>query len=269
MKDYADPAAYWETRLTQQFDLTGVGYSLLGPYYNNRLYAARLQALERALAQANASLKGAHVLEVGCGSGFYTAYCAQQSVSSYTGLDITAVSVTNLRQQFPQFNFLQADISATNLNLAEKPDVVLIADVLFHIVEEKKFELAIKNMAGWLPTGGLLILSDIFPPKTSRIAAHFLGRSLEAYKHVLASQGLTILHLEPIFALLQPPPVVPGMTLPWKAYGWLWRYGWRVAKWPFLAKPLAKGLGFLDNHFMLPRFGQHAPNSKWLLAVKS
>lgn len=40
---------YWERRLRQHFDLTGVGCIALGRRYNYQLYKARLEALERGL----------------------------------------------------------------------------------------------------------------------------------------------------------------------------------------------------------------------------
>ncbi len=106
MKDeYANPAAYWETRLTARFDLTGAGCGMLGPRYNAYLYQARLRALERALNKIGCSFQGQRILEVGCGTGFYTAYCAQQEVVDYVGIDITSISVHRLAQQYPQLPF--------------------------------------------------------------------------------------------------------------------------------------------------------------------
>lgn len=72
--------SYWQERLQQHFDLTGAGHAGLGPRYNAWLYKARLEALERGLISSGRTLKGACVLEAGCGTGFYTEYCLRQEV---------------------------------------------------------------------------------------------------------------------------------------------------------------------------------------------
>ncbi len=268
MNDYSNPATYWETRLAARFDLAGAGYATLGPRYNARMYQARLDALERALAAVNRSLKGTRVLEVGCGTGFYTDYCARQGVADYVGLDITEVSVVTLRQRYPKFTFLQADVTNGTLNLEMAFGIVLAADVLFHIVDEKAFCIAMQNICRWVEPKGLLILSDVFPPVTVRTALHCRHYALNKYEQLLAAQGLSVAHIEPIFAILHPPPLILGTSFVWRAYAWLWRYGWRLARWSLADWALPTTLGWLDEHFFLPRFGLHAPNSKWLLAVK-
>ena len=99
MKGYANPARYWEERLHKQFDLVGVGYNGLGPHYNAIMYEERLVALDHALATLGQSLRGKRVLEVGCGSGFYTAHCQRVGVSDYIGVDLTSVSVRTLQRR--------------------------------------------------------------------------------------------------------------------------------------------------------------------------
>src|SRR5687767_7087464 len=111
MSDYTDPHKYWDERLSSHFDLTGVGHRSLGPYYNQYMYRVRLRTLEWALKASGYQFAGKRVLEVGCGTGFYTGLCQRQGVASYTGVDIAPVSVRNLSQRFPHFTFLRADIA--------------------------------------------------------------------------------------------------------------------------------------------------------------
>jgi SAM-dependent methyltransferase len=233
------------------------------------MYQVRLQTLERALAKVNHSLTGARVLEIGCGTGFYTHYFSQKGVADYVGLDITSVSVTALQKQYPQFNFLQADVTQPGAEPGTGFDIVLVADVLFHIVDDSAFAIAIQNIASWLRHDGLLVLSDIFPPITTQTATHSRNRSLDDYQIHFCLCGLKILHLEPIFALLQPPPLVPNVSWSWQLYAWLWRYGWRLARWAPLDWLLPRLLGQLDERFFLPRLGVAAPNNKWLLGTKA
>lgn len=261
--------SYWEERLRRRFDLTGAGCIVLGPRYNARLYRARAEALERALRTAGYTLRGADVLEVGCGTGFYTEYCLKCQVDTYVGVDITSVSVETLRERYPNLRFIQADISADEISeIDEKFDVVLAADVLFHLVDDAAFEKAIRNLCSALCPGGLLIVSDVFSASTVQVASHVRLRSLEMYNRTLVENCVRILHVEPIFALLQPPPYLPDASWFWKGYSRFWRLGWRLARWQVIDRLVPTVLAWLDSRLFLPTWGNRAPNNKWLLAVK-
>lgn len=269
MSEYSNPSAYWETRLSRHFDLTGVGYGALGPHYNARMYQARLQALERALTASGRTLANAHFLEVGCGIGFYTEYARRHGIADYVGLDITSQSISRLREVYPQFRFYQADISCTSIELDEEFDIVLAADVLFHIVDDDAFRRALHNIASRLKPNGLFIVSDVFPPQTLQTSVHVRSRALEDYVACLRPDGVQPLHIEPIFAILQPPPLIPGFPGGWRIYSRLWRYWFRLARWSLIDRLLPDFLSWLDRRFFLPRYGIKAPNTKWLLAMKS
>jgi len=185
------------------------------------------------------------------------------------GVDITSVSVSRLRQLYPQFEFVQADISSAEADeIGTGSDLVLASDVLFHIVQDEAWRKAIQNSAARLREEGFLILSDVFPPQPTRIAEHVRLRSLSDYCAELSEAGLRMRHIEPIFAVLQPPPLIPGVSWPWRAYARLWRHGWRVARWSVVDRLLPPVSGWLDQRFFIPKLGDGAPNSKWLFATR-
>lgn len=266
-QDY-EPAAYWEERLRRRFDLTGVGHGSLGPGYNTRLYRARRRALDRALRAVGRDLGGRRVLDIGCGSGFYTEYSLEKGAGDYVGIDITRVSIETLRLRYPDFQFMIGDVSSERLIMEAPFDLILAADVLFHIVDDQAFSRALANIAAWLSPGGVLILSDVFPETTLQTAAHCRYRSRDTYRTLLERSSLRISHMEPIFALLQPPPYGVRASPLWRTYAWIWRYGWRVARLRFFDRILPVGLGWLDDAVALKAFGRNAPNAKWLVAVK-
>jgi 2-polyprenyl-3-methyl-5-hydroxy-6-metoxy-1,4-benzoquinol methylase len=270
MNIYSNPSAYWEARLTKHFDLVGVGHAVLGPYYNQRMYVVRLRALERVLAASGIYLSGQDVLEIGCGIGFYTQVCRQQRVASYTGVDITRVSVQNLAHRYPEFCFIQADVGDPGFAIREQFDVILAADVLFHIVDDNRFQSAIANLSNSLRPGAHLILSDVLSFRTAQTDPHCRLHSLNTYQEILAQHGLTVRQIEPIFAVLQPPVAMPGTAPLWRIYALLWRYGFgRLAHWRWFDRIVPALLDKLDERFFLPRAGTGTPNSKWLVAVKS
>lgn len=266
MKAYADPTAYWESRLSKHFDLTGAGYAALGPVYNMRMYEARLRALERALSHIQRRLTGATVLEVGCGTGFYTDYCAKEKVARYVGVDLTSVSVEILEQRHPGFRFLQADITEDVYDPPSDFDIVLAADVLYHIVDDIAFGRAVHRLRQALKPGGLLIISDVFPPVTGHSAAHVRLRSLFDYEQMLRQLGLEVKHLEPIFVALQPPVAFPHASLGYRAYVRVWGFILRLTAWQPFEAVLSSALAWIDEKFLLRRMGKRAHTVKWLLA---
>lgn len=214
---------YWEERLRQNFDLTGAGHAGLGRHYNAWLYKARLEALEKGLASIGRTLQGTCVLEAGCGTGFYTEYCRRQGVYTYVGVDITSVSVEILQERYPEFRFIRADI--TEQTIEGEFDIVLAADVLFHIVDDAAFERAVQNLCSVLLPHGLLIISDVFPKCTTQVAPHVRLRSLDEYNRLLNENHIHLVLIEPIFAILQPPPFIPYAPWIWKGYALLGREG--------------------------------------------
>lgn len=202
------PDIYWQWRLSKYFNLMGAGCVSLGPYYNAQLYEARLRALERGLYSIGRSLCGSTVLEAGCGTGFYTEYCFQQGVKTYTGIDIAQISVYTLQRRYPCFKFIQADISVDIPSDLGDFDIVLAADIMFHIILDDAFNRAIQNLLSHLKSGGLLIVSDLFPQTKIQPAPHVCFHSIDEYIRLFSQNCVYIIHQEPIFFLLYPLPLI-------------------------------------------------------------
>ncbi len=266
MKQYT-PHDYWEQRLQNRFDLTGVGHAGLGPYYNALLYERRKEKLFTACSKTGLSLPGSSVFEVGCGTGFYTQLFSQNQVQKYVGLDITSISIDSLKMRFPDFQFICADISAFDTSAERSSfDVVFAADVLFHIVDERKFEQAIQNMSDLLRVGGVLIISDIFPRKTVQIAPHVRLRSMQRYQDLLLRCSLDVICVEPIFVLLHPSPPIDNNALQ-KAMQMFWRIAFRYSRSVIVDRGLSGFLAWVDR-YLLPNYSHVLPNTHWLFAQK-
>lgn len=270
MTDYRDPAQYWQQRLSASFDLRGVGYAALGPAFNAVLYQVRMATLSRALQATGGPLTGQRVLEIGCGTGIYTALCREQHVAAYTGVDLTEVSVSNLAGNYREFKFLRADVGAASFPVHEQFDTVLIADVLFHVVEPMHFERALQHAANCLRVDGRLIVSDVWSRSSARVAEHVCIRSRADYAEQLGRCRLQLQHVEPIFTVLQPPPLVPGTPLAWRAYARLWQHVLlRVAQQRWFDRHVPRLLSWLDAEIFLARAANtDLPNSCWLVATK-
>jgi SAM-dependent methyltransferase len=138
------------------------------------------------------------VLDVGCGTGFFTAFYLERG-ASVTGLDLTAASVEGLRRNFPDARFEQADVS--EIAIDAEYDLVNVFDVFFHIVDDARWETALRNVCRALRPGGLLVYSDVFMAPTGQ-ADHNRTRVLERHRQVLASMDMEVLSLRPTHVLL-------------------------------------------------------------------
>lgn len=263
---YSDPSRYWEERLTRNFDLTRAGHANLGPRYNAMLYRLKRDALDRAFHASRVEVGGAKVLDVGCGTGFYTGYFSEKGAAKYIGIDLTKVSVMRLRQAYPAFSFSQMDISTERLASGETFDIVLCADVLFHIIDDNGFEAAIRNMSAAIVPGGILVVSDFFSPVATRLAEHVHLRSRREYWQVFQEVGLAPQLLEPISCIMHPPPRIPNGPRGWKMYARLWELCWRVEKLNWVDHLAPSMLGPLDARLVRMGLGARTVNLKWLVA---
>ena len=193
-----EPRRFWEERLSEQFDLRGTGEPGLTIAYNRACYALRRKVLERALREAGVELTGARVLDVGCGTGFWTSYYLEHG-ADVTGVDIAPTSIERLRQRFPQARFELLDVG-------EAPpqgrfDVVNVFDVLYHITDEARFEAALRHLAAAVAPGGVLLVTDLFA-EPAFLAEHNRMRGLPRYQEVLVPAGLTVGRLHPTHVII-------------------------------------------------------------------
>jgi SAM-dependent methyltransferase len=197
------PREFWEERLREQFDLRGTGETGLSLAYNRACYRLRERVLERALREARLDPAGRDVLDVGCGTGFFTELYLRWG-ARVTGIDITAVAVERLSVRFPQARFLHGDVGETPL--AERFDVVNVFDVLYHITDDGRWEQAVRNLAGAVAPGGLLLITDVFaaggPAGQGDLADHNRMRSLDRYRGLLDAGGIAVERLHGTHVLL-------------------------------------------------------------------
>ena len=138
--------------------------------------------LTRALVSAGVSPSGARVLDVGCGTGFWTEYYAARG-ARYTGVDIAQVSVDRLAARYTAQRFLRADVSD---GVPGGPyDLVNVFDVLYHVTDDARWQAALLHLAGAVVPGGLLLVTDASRRRRPAEAAHNLMRSLARYEQVL------------------------------------------------------------------------------------
>ncbi len=213
-----DPRAFWEQRLSDQFDLRGTGETGLSLAYNRACYELRRTVLDRALRESGVDPRDRTVLDVGCGTGFFTAYYLGRG-ARVTGLDLAPTAIERLAKRHPDARFVLADVSESVP--AGTWDLVNAFDVLYHITDDARWERAVANLALAVALQGSLLLTDTFAEAPARAQAHNVTRPLSRYRDLLAARGLEVQALYPTHVLLNRElgPFRPLNRLPGLLYG--------------------------------------------------
>ncbi len=199
--------AYWNNRLRDNWGPHGVGALVYGRYYNAWLYKVRKNVFRRVVSRLDIDLSKSNILDVGCGTGFYIEQWKKLRAGKLTGVDISDVSITYLSREFPEVNFYRLDISEDIRPLTQGTfDIVSAFDVLFHIVNDDRYQEALKNIYYLLRDGGYFLFSDNFLHGESKgYMDYWKGRSLSFIKAELERVGFRIILRNPMFVLMNSP----------------------------------------------------------------
>jgi len=258
------PAEFWDDRLRHHFDLMGVGYSRLGKPFNVALYRQRLVVLGRTTRRFRIRPKGADVVELGPGTGFYVDYWRTCQIGSLLGLDIAAVAAERLAAQFPEYRFIAADITEHWPAADASADIVTAFDVLFHITDDDRFEAALREAGRVLRPGGILLVSDLFLHRTPFRAFHQVSRTLSQYEATLAAAGFDILGRMPIFVAMHPALDLPDGRRKRLATNWWSWLEQRLVDEPKRGFRLGRVLGWIDRGLTKVSWG--GPSTELLVA---
>lgn len=175
-----DSKRYWGDRFSKfRFDLRGAGHGSLTHRENLSMYNEAKRGFLGYIKKLGIVPSRSRVLEIGCGSGFYTNTMHERKVKEYTAIDITDAMLPSLKEKFPRFNFQQKDITE------EEPegmfDAIIMIDVTQHITNPGKFSRAMRHVRGHLKTRGYFIVTS-WLDKHAKKAYYEVSRSLEDYK---------------------------------------------------------------------------------------
>ena len=210
-----NPKDYWERRLKENASLHGTGFLGLGRNYNNWMYRIRKKIFLHKMKSMHIDFKNTDILDIGSGTGFYVGLWKELGVRSLVGIDITNISVEYLKRQYPNEEFYQLDIGGEeeqdddskidNIRRIRKYDIVSGFDVLFHIVDDKRYDQAIKNVHSLLKPDGFFVFSDNFVHKDTIRSVHQVSRTLNIIEKTLIRNGFEIVERCPMFVLMNAP----------------------------------------------------------------
>jgi len=209
LEDKFDAGAYWRDRVVSGADLSVVGHRSMGPAYNGQIYERRLEVLdEMLLRHSDKPVEQLRVLDIGCGSGFYTAYWAVRGVVDYLGVDISLDTIEHLSSLHPDYQFLQADMTERRIAaLLELPpfDAVTIFDVFYHIVDDERFMNAVEHVGSMTSGSGCVFVMDQLNPKRYQLSKHVVYRDRTTYLETFRQNELCLVDEELLFHFLVPP----------------------------------------------------------------
>ena len=164
------PKTFWNELLSSSFDLKGVGHYRLSNEENLKMYEEKKRILKEQMDNAGLTVSSAtNVIEIGTGVGYWTEYLKSLGITKYTGNDIAEISVTKLKEKYPEYNFIQGDIS--EVNLPENTfDLGVMIDVTQHITDDDRFNTAMDNLWKSLKKGAYLIITMWDPKKNVYLA---------------------------------------------------------------------------------------------------
>jgi 2-polyprenyl-3-methyl-5-hydroxy-6-metoxy-1,4-benzoquinol methylase len=240
------PKTYWETRLKERFDLTGVGFRRKSVAFNRWVYKVRTEALYELFRKYGWSIKSRAVLDVGCGTGYFIEYWLNRKAHPVIGIDIAETSIKKLKNAFPAAEFYLRDLTEPDPEIKEKFDYISVFDVLFHIVDDDLFAKAIENLASLCRPGCKIFVTDLFGSKTIAGVKHCRNRSQDMYMEVFSRSGFKLTDLSPLFFVLLPPSRVSNIVLRWTGI-LVWEAVTWITRWQVFGELLGRALYSIDS----------------------
>jgi len=161
------------------FDLRSVGNCTLSPEENERVYQQAGEIFLHLCRQENIDFENASVLDIGCGTGFYTQILRDNGVRRYLGADIIDDRFEVLRSRFPDYSFRQLDITKEPLDSSY--DLIIMIDVTQHIVDDRKFSAAMQNVRSHLAEDGVFIVTSWNAEKRTQRTYYEVARPISCY----------------------------------------------------------------------------------------
>lgn len=232
-----DSKKYWDERLTNHYDLMGVGDISHTLNYNKWSYKVTKQRLKYLFKKYVPAGNGS-VLDIGAGTGFVIDIW-QGFQKQINGIDISATAVKQLSKKYPAHIFFEVDAGKEELPFADNSlQAVSASSVLYHIVEDEALVKLLSSIHRVLLPGGFFIFSDNFVHTQNRIISHQKCRTLEEYEIMLRSNGFEIVDRVANYVLFNQPVDANGrffrktwriLTLTSKKYKWF-----DAVIWPLL-----------------------------------
>jgi ubiquinone/menaquinone biosynthesis C-methylase UbiE len=208
-----DPKQYWNDRLSNHYDLIGVGDISLTMNYNKWSYMVTKRRLKNLIIKYVSDTNDS-VLDIGPGTGFVIEIW-QQLNKRIIGIDISVEAVKRLKHKFPEQQFYEIDAGNEELPLDDNSLVaVTAASVLYHVVDDNALRKLLNSVHRTLKSEGIFIFSDNFIHEKNFSITHQKCRTLESYEIILKESGFKIIDRVPNYVLFNDPVDAKGKFYP-------------------------------------------------------
>jgi len=264
MGETFDAKEYWEKRLQGNYDLHGVGLIEWGEQFNRWLYRIRRHGFLKTMRRERSDWANATVLDIGSGTGFYLGCWRELEAARVHGMDLTDVAVQQLQETFPDMDIHCGDIGESPIEgMHHQFDAISCMDVLFHIVDDAKYQQAFKNIADMLKDGGLFVFSDSWLKGDNERGVHIVHRSRALASTLITQAGLEVVDVHPMFILMNAPVDSKNPILKF----WWWGLYQLSARFHRLAG-LVAGLLYPLEMSLLHLAGKDGPTTKVIVCRK-
>lgn len=161
-------------------DLRSVGNCTLSSEENERVYGEAREVFLGLCAKEGVDFENARVIDIGCGTGFYTQTLQDAGVKDYLGVDIIEDRFDELSGIFGERTFRQMDV--TEEALEGEYDLVVMIDVTQHIVDDDKFSAAMQNIREHLGEGGVFIVTSWCAEERTKRTYYEIARPVSFYE---------------------------------------------------------------------------------------
>lgn len=123
-----------------------------------------------------------HVLEAGCGLGYFTAYLAEHCHNvCITGMDISDTAIKKAKSNFPQLTFVQGDLSNLDGKMLERYDGIVFSEIMWYILDN--LDSILKKIKDVL-RGGTLIVNQTFYKSVQQYGREFFTNQDEMIRYI-------------------------------------------------------------------------------------
>lgn len=191
---------FWNSRYSS-FTLSESGWMGAGEDLNRLIYACKLQALRRSLAEISLDADDAFmVLDAGCGQGIFSRFYSEMFPrSSYVGIDISDRAIAHLRASELEAEFHVADIASWVDASDRKFQVIQSFEVLDMILDDELFVAGIGNLSARLADGGSMLITAAMIDQTFLRADYVRYRSRQVWLETLRSFNLEVVSSRPMY----------------------------------------------------------------------
>jgi len=177
------PDAYWERRHSAYRDShEAVGHIGLSAEANAAQYATKRDLILAAIGRTTQADHGKTLLDAGCGIGLLTRTFVEVGYS-VVGADFCASAIARAKSHSGAGAFIVSPLST--LALRRHFDVVVVADVLLHVVDDVEWRQTLAALTKHLAPNGVLVILDWFEENTDALGEHVRPRAVGRYRRAL------------------------------------------------------------------------------------